>query len=107
MPLVFWRSFRVGIDIGGTGIKGAVVDLTTGGGAQTIQGRAGVGVGEAWTMGVDPFASQLKTFAADIASRAGVTESARASRGVAVMYESCRALRQPLPGPASPEIGVA
>ena len=89
-------------------LRNSAADLTTSAGAQTIRGHVGVGIGEEWTTGVNPFAAQLRQFAADIASRRGVVETARAARSLAVVFESCRALRQPLRGPASPAgIGVA
>jgi predicted dehydrogenase len=85
-------------------LRSGAVDLTIGSGRQTVRGQVGVGQSDSWTNGADPFVMQFRQFAGDIASRAGVADTARTARRVAELFESCRRIKQPLRGPASPPV---
>jgi predicted dehydrogenase len=71
-----------------------------------IRGRVGSRAASEWIPPRDPFALQLRSFAADIERQAVVTETATTAREVARLFGVCAALRRPLEGPASPAVDL-
>jgi predicted dehydrogenase len=83
-------------------LRSGAIDLVVGDSSHPIRGQAGSGAIGAWTPGSDPFALQFAAFAEDIRGERGVLPTALAARDIAVMFEQCAELRNPLSGPATP-----
>ncbi len=75
------------------------IELRLTGSAPTVAGTVVDAGGNAVS---SPFTQQIQAFAADVTGRGGVTNTARVARELAVVFEQCARIKQPLTGPASP-----
>lgn len=94
-----WERAKVEIDL-----RSGAATWTISGSGRAIHGQAGVDAAGRWTPGDDPFTLQLRAFAADVRSRAGLLPTATVGREIARLFEDCAALKRPLDGPASPAL---